>query len=47
MKKTNQDYNNIFSKMNSYGNNKDISLKSLKPKFKIMSKDFIIKKTEK
>ena len=47
MKKTNQDYNNIFSKMNSYGNNKDISLKSLKPKFKIMSKDLYNKKNGK
>ena len=33
--------------MNSYGNNKDISLKSLKPKFKIMSKDLYNKKNGK
>ena len=47
MKKINNEYDNVFSKYKSSGYKEGAPLKSLKPKFKIMSKDLYNKKMEK
>ena len=47
MKKINNEYDNVFSKYKSSGYKEGAPLKSLKPKFKIMSKDLYNKKNGK
>ena len=43
MNKINNEYNEVFSKLDSYGKISNISLKDLKPKFQLMNKKLYIK----
>ena len=47
MNKINNDYNEIFFLLDSYGNNKNMSLKDLKPKFQLMNKKLYEKRNGK